>query len=295
MPESTIAQILYLLNKPFLHIGQTPITIGGIASAFLVVIAAYFLSAFTQRILLGRLTNRLHLTSGMAYAARRLIHYTIILLGIIVAAQCVGLNFGSLAVVFGFLSVGIGFGLQNVTSNFMAGLIMLLEQPISVGDFISVETQIGKVTQINMRSTVIQTLDNISIIIPNSKLIENNVINWSHTDPQIRIHCPVGVAYGSDVKSVKSALLNAVRGLDAILEKPAPEVRLIQFGESSLDFELLVWTDSPEKQFFLKSQINFAVEEALRAAQIRIPFPQRDLHIVSTPDGSKGGAGNLPA
>ena len=283
MQAGTFEQLLHWLNNPFLHIGQTPLTLGGILSALFVVGAAFMLSAVTQRIFLEGVTRKFNLSSGLTYAMRRLLHYIIVFLGIMLGAQCVGLNLGSLAVVFGFLSVGIGFGLQNVTSNFIAGLILLLEQPISVGDFISVEGQIGKVVQINMRSSVIQTLDNISIIIPNSKFIENHVVNWSHTDPIIRSHCPVGVAYGSDITAVRTALLQAAEEVDGILKSPAPEVRFQQFGDSSLNFELLAWTSNPEKQFLLKSQINCAIDAAFRKADIKIPFPQRDLHLQMSP------------
>lgn len=283
MDSGTLEKISRLINSPFLHIGQTPVTLGGVASAIFVVMAAFFISAIVQRVFLKQVKQRFNLTSGMSYALSRFLHYGVVFLGVMLASQCVGLNFGSLAVMFGFLSVGIGFGLQNVTSNFIAGLILLLEQPISVGDFINVEGQIGKVVQINMRSSVIQTLDNISIIIPNSKFIENHVINWSHTDPQVRVHCPVGVAYGSDVELVRKTLLESAESSDGILKTPAPEVRFLKFGDSSLDFELLVWTDKPERQFLLRSQLNYLIDAAFRKADIKIPFPQRDLHLQLSP------------
>jgi small-conductance mechanosensitive channel len=173
--------------------------------------------------------------------------------------------------------------MQNITSNFIAGLILLLEQPISIGDFISVENQIGKVTHINMRSTVIQTLDNISIIIPNSKFIENPVINWSHEDPLVRMRCPVGVAYGSDTALVRETLLQSAASVPGVLKSPVPEVHFLNFGDSSLDFELLVWTDHAEKQSALRSQINYAIDAAFRKADIQIPFPQRDIRLQMTP------------
>ena len=188
-----------------------------------------------------------------------------------------------MAVVFGFLSVGIGFGLQNVTSNFISGLILLVERPISVGDFVSVEGQVGKVLQINMRSTIIMTLDNLAIIVPNSKFVENNVINWSFQDTKVRIHCPVGVAYESDVAKVKETLLSVAKAHPDIVEYPSPEVRFLEFGSSSLNFDLLVWTDEANKQYLLKSQINYAIDEAFRKANIRIPFPQQDLYLQMTP------------
>lgn len=283
MDSVTLDKALHYINSPFLHIGQTPVSLGGIASALLVILLSFFVSALVQRSASGRLARKLNLSAGMSYVFNRFIHYFIIFWGLLLAAQCVGLNFGSMAVLFGFLSVGIGFGLQNITSNFISGIILLLERPISVDDFVSVENQIGRVTQINMRASVIQTLDNVSIIIPNSKFIEGPVINWSHRDPHIRIHCPVNVAYGSDVEKVREVLMKAAVELDGILGKPLPEVRFKGFGDSSLDFELLAWTDHPEKQFSLQSKLNFAIDAAFRAEKIQIPFPQRDLHIQMTP------------
>jgi len=146
-----------------------------------------------------------------------------------------------------------------------------------------VDGQIGRVTDIKMRSTVIQTLDNISIIVPNSKFIESPVTNWSYSNPMIRLHCPVGVAYGSDVSKVKSALLAVAGGEEQVLKSPAPEVRFISFGDSALNFELLVWTGNPESQFALQSRLNYAIDAAFREGDIRIPFPQRDLHLQLSP------------
>lgn len=271
------------LNMPLIHIGQTPVTLGGIGSAMLVMLIAFILSAFLQRIFNKKLTQKLKLTPGMSYALHRILHYVIILIGLILAAQCVGLNLGSLAVVFGFISVGIGFGLQNITSNFISGLILLVEQPVSVGDFVNVDNQVGRVTNIRMRSTVIVTIDNVSIIVPNSKFVENQVVNWSYDDPRVRIHCPVGVAYGSDVPKVKEVLLDVAKKNPDVLQSPAPEVRFLEFGASSLNFDLLIWTGEPEKQFILHSSINYAIDQAFRAANIKIPFPQMDLHMQMTP------------
>jgi len=272
-----------LVNAPLFHIGQTPVTLGGVGLAILIFVGSLFVSAVVQRIIGVRLSKNLNLSSGISYALQRMLHYLIICLGIVLAAQCIGFNLGSLAVAFGFLGVGVGFGLQNITSNFIAGLILLLERPIGVDDFVSVEGQMGTVVNINMRSTIIRTLDNVSIIVPNSKFVENPVINWSHGDPKVRIHCPVGVAYGSDVSKVKETLLSVARANSKVLQYPEPEVRFLEFGDSSLNFMLYVWMDNPEKQFFLHSEINYAIDEAFRKAGIHIPFPQRDLHLQMTP------------
>lgn len=272
-------EILRWINIPIIHIGQAPLTLGGMASAAVVFMFFLFLSGFLQKILTNRFAAKWKLDSGMSYALSRIVHYSMIVIGAIMASQCIGLNLGSLAVLFGFLSVGIGFGLQNVTSNFIAGLILLLERPINVNDRISIEGQVGKVLQINMRTTIIETGDNVAIIVPNSKFIESSVVNWSYGNPRVRVHVPVGVAYGSDTARVKKILLDIAAKNPLALSDPAPEVLFMQFGESSLDFELLVWVPDPTQQIPVRNDINFAIDAAFREAGIEIPFPQRDLHL----------------
>ncbi len=279
----TFEQIVQWVNLPILHIGSTPVTFGGIGSAVFIFILALIVSMILQRIIAAQIAKKLKLSSGITYTFQRMVHYCIVFFGIILAAQCVGLNFGALAVTFGFLGVGIGFGLQNMTANFISGLIILFERPISVNDFVSIQNQVGTVVNISMRSTVIKTLDNVSIIVPNSEFIENQVTNWSYGDTRVRIHCPVGVAYGSDVEQVKRVLLSVVDKHDEILKDPSAHVLFKNFGSSSLDFELLVWTDMPQKQFLLQSEINYSIERAFREAGIRIPFPQQDIHLQMTP------------
>lgn len=283
MQPLTLESVRDFIIAPIIYIGQTPVTLGGIGSAIFVVLASLFISAVVQRAVLTRLKGKLKIESGMLYALGRILHYAIIVMGVVLASQCVGLNLGSLAVVFGFLSVGIGFGLQNVTSNFISGIIVLLERPISVGDFVKVDDQVGTVVDIRIRSTVINTRDNVHIIVPNSKFIENHVINWSHGDPRVRVNIPASVAYGSDVPLVKKLLLEAAAAHKDVLKDPAPEVRFTTFGASSLDFVLFAWLADPEFQAALKSDLNFAINEAFRKAGITIPFAQTDLHLQMSP------------
>lgn len=280
--DSFFETLIFWTNKPIVYVGGTPITLGSVGLGLMVFVASLVLSAVLRRLITLRFKKSLHFSDAMAYAVQRIVHYTIIVLGLILATQFVGINLGSLAVMFGFLGVGIGFGLQNLTSNFIAGLILLIERPIGVGDFISIEDKMGIVSNVNMRATVINTLDNVSIIVPNAKFIENQVTNWAYGDTRVRIHCPVGVAYGSDIPKVKGALLEVARNHPDVLRSPAPDVWFLQFGNSSLDFDLLVWTDKPEKQYLLRSQINYAIDEAFRRENITIPFPQHDVHLKLT-------------
>jgi potassium-dependent mechanosensitive channel len=193
--------------------------------------------------------------------------------------QIWGLDISSLAILVSALGVGIGFGLQDIAKNFGSGLVLVFERPIQVGDFIEVGEFQGTVERIGARSTLIRTLDQISIIVPNSRFLEQEVINWSHDNPVSRIHLPVGVAYGSDIEAVRSALLESARNHPKILSTPQPQVFFKGFGDSSLDLELLVWTAEPSKQVLIKSDLYFRMEALLRQKQVEIPFPQRDLHL----------------
>jgi len=201
--------------------------------------------------------------------------------GISVALNVLSIDLSALAVVAGGLGIGIGFGLQNVVANFVSGLVLLLEQPIRIHDRVTVENVEGNVVDIHFRSTTIVTNDNIAIIVPNSQFINQSVTNWSHGDPTIRVHVPVGVAYGSDVELVTRILEDVAAKADHVLNHPAPEVRFNEFGDSSLNFELLVWSDDPPGHLKLRSRLNYSIDAEFRRNGIEIPFPQRVVHIDS--------------
>ena len=213
------------------------------------------------------------------YVVLRITGYAVWVLGIIVALDLLNIDLTALAVVAGGLGIGIGFGLQSVVSNFVSGLVLLLEQPIRIHDRITVENVEGNVADIHFRSTTIITNDNIAIIVPNSQFINQTVTNWSHGDPTIRMHVPVGVAYGSDVGRVTRILEEVAANTDHVLKSPSPEVRFNEFGDSSLNFELLAWSDDPPGHLKLRSELNYAIDAAFRQNGIEIPFPQRVVHI----------------
>lgn len=282
--ENQTESIFTLLNRPIVHIGETPVTFGGIGTAIVVFFVTLIISSIVQKIIFSRLKKSGKMNLSMIFALNRILHYVILVVGVVLASQCIGLNFGTLAVAFGFLGVGVGLGLQNLTSNFVSGLILLIERPIGIGDWVDIDGKIAEVKTINMRATVVRTLDNVTVIIPNAKFIENNVINWSVEDPRVRLHCPVGVAYGSDVDKVKKILVGVAHEHGNILKEPAPEVRFLEFGDSSLNFDLLIWTDCPQSQIALRSDVNFMIDRAFRENAVQIPFPQRDVHIKMTPE-----------
>ncbi|PCI38321.1 MAG: mechanosensitive ion channel protein MscS [Elusimicrobia bacterium] len=271
-----------LITGPIFSLGDTPVSVMSIVIAGAIIAAGATLSHLLQKFLRSQFSSKLSFDRGLGYALSRILHYVMIAVSLLVALQSIGVNLTSLTVLGGFFGVGLGFGLQNVTSNFISGIILLFEQPIRVGDKVTVQNYIGTVKDIGLRSTVIDTFDNIRLILPNSVFIEQPVINWSHGDPKIRLHVPFGVAYGSDIDAVREAALSVAKK-DDVMTGPRPEVRFLGFGDSSLDFELLVWILDPRKQFHTKSRIFFDLEKAFREADIEIPFPQRDLHVRSAP------------
>jgi small-conductance mechanosensitive channel len=246
------------------------------------LIAVFWFSSRTKRFLFNRFLVKSGLDRALQYAIAQIVSNLVLVIGIFIVLENTGIHLGALTVFAGAVGVGVGFGLQNIASNFISGLVILAERPITIGDRVEVAGVVGQVQQIRARSTVILTNDNIAMIVPNSKFIDSPVTNWTYSDPRVRFRVPIGVAYGSDVNKVREALIAAGRSNSHVLEDPAPSVFLKQFGESSIDFELVVWSsEMSHRPSRFKSDLNFAIEEKLRGAGIEIPFPQRDLHIRS--------------
>jgi potassium efflux system protein len=262
--------------------------------ATLVFTVAHYISVGLKQRFLGRLG----LDLGTQESTAAIFKYVLTLLGILLVLPFSGLNLSSLAVIAGAVGLGIGFGLQNLSNNYISYLAILLERPIQIGDLVEVDNLLGTVEHIGPRATVLRTLDRIFVIVPNSRFTESKVVNWSYRDPRCRIHIPVGVAYGSDTKVVTEALLAVARGNPRVLTNPPPQVWLRSFGPSSLNFELLVWINRPQDQFVLISELNFAIEAEFRRRGIRIPFPQQDIHIRSLEGlvslSRNGGSRSLP-
>lgn len=236
------------------------------------------------------LRSRLLVVTGMNRGAQEaiaiVIQYSLIFIGTIVLLQVWGLDLSSLTILASAFGVGIGLGFQEIAKNFASGIVLLFERPIQVGDFIEVGKYQGIVERIGARSTIIRTLDRLSIIVPNSRFLEGELINWDHYNPVSGLRLPVGVAYGSDVEAVRKTLLEAATAVyPDVLKVPPAQVLFLGFGNSSLDFELRVWIAQPNKQVMIKSELYFKIEALFRDRKIEIPFPQRDLHLRS---------GNLP-
>ncbi|HWP81023.1 MAG TPA: mechanosensitive ion channel domain-containing protein [Bacteroidota bacterium] len=233
-----------------------------------------------RRWIANRLLVKTSIHIGRRQAIATIVHYLVVVVGLLIVLQTAGIDLTTFNVFAGAIGIGVGFGLQNIANNFISGLIILFEQPIKIGDRIEVGEVEGDVTSIGARSTTVVTNDNISIIIPNSKLISENVINWSHNDNKVRFKIPVSVAYGTDVRLVEMVLLEVAHENKDVLEAPAPAVRFIEFGDNGLAFELRAWTDTlTHRKGLLISNLNFAIHEKFKEHKIEIPFPQRDIHI----------------
>ena len=244
--------------------------------------AVFWISSRTKRFLFHRFLAKSGLDRSLQYAIAQIVSNIVLIVGIFIVLDNAGIHLGTLTVFAGAVGVGVGFGLQNIASNFISGLVILAERPITIGDRVEVAGIVGQVQQIRARSTVIMTNDNIAMIVPNTKFIDSPVTNWTYGDPRVRFRLPVGVAYGSDVNKVRDALIAAAREHPAALTDPAPNAYLDKFGESTIDFELIVWSrEMSYRPRRFKSDLNFLIEKHLREAGIEIPNPQRDLHIRS--------------
>lgn len=270
------------LDFPLLKAGGVQFTIGHLIELVVLLFLVWFGEKIFRRVFLTRVLERSRLRPSVKFAITQIGRYTFLVLGVYLSLQAVEINLSSLAFLAGALGVGVGFGLQNIVSNFISGLIILAEQPIALGDRVEVSGAMGRVTEISLRSTTVVTNDNICIIVPNSNLITGTVINWSHGDPTVRTRLPVGVAYGTDIEKVRDLLLEVAAAEPDILKSPQPEVLFVGYGDSSINFELAVWsTVVGERPLRFKSRLYYAMHKTLEAHKIEIPFPQRDLHLRS--------------
>ena len=272
-------RIWHYLDDPY-HIGSVDVSITRLIEGILIFALALLASRTLSALLQRRIAKRAYLDPGLRYTMGRLTQYLIVAIGLLLALKAAfSLDLTSIAVLFTALSVGIGFGLQYIAADIASGFILLFERPVRVGDRITIGEDEGDVQSINLRTTVVATNDRISIIVPNSKLVSQRLINWSYGDPRARISIPVGVAYGSDIELVTKTLLAAAEKVDNLLRDPAPKVQFLKFGDWSLDFRLLVWTNRPRLHTQIRSDINYRIEKLFRHAGIEIPFPQTELRL----------------
>ena len=258
--------------------GRITVSISSVILGGVVVILTLTIARYSSTFVEGRLKKRSHIDPGLRYTICRLIRYCIITIGLLVAVkQAFQVDLTSIAVVFTALSVGIGFGLQYLAADIASGFILLFERPIRVGDRITIGEDEGDVESINLRTTIVSTNDRIAIIIPNSKLVSQRVVNWSYADPRARISIPISVADDSDSDLVTRSLLEAAQGVENVLPDPEPRVQLMNFGAYSLDFRLLVWTKQPRRHPQIRSDINYRIYKIFKERNIRNPYPTQQM------------------
>jgi len=274
LPEATAG--IYSLG---LSLGTLRISTGMIVTLAGTIYGVFLTSRILPKVLLDETVSGRKLSRGVQRSIGQLIRYVIIFIGFLLTFIILGYDFTKLTIILGGLGVGIGFGLQGVVNNFVSGLILLFERPLTEGDTIMIGTDWAQIEKIGLRATIVRTFDEADLIIPNADLINNQVTNWTLTNRQIRLRVPVGVAYGSDVSLVVETILACAREQKEVVKSPAPQVLFINLGDSSLNFELRVWIQDIDGMMLVKSALYHAIERKFREVNIVIPFPQQDVHL----------------
>lgn len=285
MPEisNVISSLWSALNFPLITLGKTTISLWIILFNISMIVGFLVVSIKIRNWLLESLSKRKGFNVSNWRAAITLGYYVLLVVGLIGILQTTGLDLSIFTVLTGAIGIGVGFGLQTIFSNFISGIIILLEKPLKLGDRIEVGNVSGNVHNISVRATTIITNDNVAIIVPNSDFISKQVINWSHSGSTVRISISMSVAYDSDPELIEKLLLEVAANEPGVLKNPIPTVRLTEFGENGLIFNLLVWTSEySDKMGALKSLLNFSVLKTFKASGVRIPFPQREVRIIES-------------
>lgn len=277
--QRLIAQLTESFTAKTIPLGSAPISVLDIFRVLVLVLIVTVIARIISNLLKQRILQETGINRGVQEAIAVLLRYSLIFIGCIVVLQASGINLSSLTLLASALGVGAGLGLQNIVKDIGSGLILVFERPIQVGEFVQIGEHIGTVERIGARSAEIRTVDQVSVIVPNSKFLETEVINWSHRNPISRIRIPVSVAYESDPKQVNDLLIAVGRQHPDVLATPPVQVLFRKFGDSAFQFELLVWISQPSRQFIIQSELLFKLVKALRQESIEIPFPQRDVHI----------------
>ncbi|HKN83385.1 MAG TPA: mechanosensitive ion channel domain-containing protein, partial [Pyrinomonadaceae bacterium] len=268
-----ISRIWFYLTQPF-TLGRITVSVSSFVIGVLVIILTIFLARTLSTVIERRLAKRTHIDLGLRYTICRLVRYFVTTVGLLVALnQAFAVDLTSIAVLFTALSVGIGFGLQYIAADIASGFILLFERPIRVGDRITIGDDEGDIESINLRTTVVSTNDRIAIIVPNSKLVSQRVINWSYGDPRARIAIHIGVAAESDIDLVTKTLIESAKDVEYVLTDPPPRVQFLDFGDYALNFRLLVWTKQPRRNIQIRSDINYRIARLFRDRNIVIPYP----------------------
>lgn len=288
VPLKDIWTLIYNLLTS-ISVGGVTISIADIVEAIIVFAVTLILFRLGKQLLRNTILPQTRMDAGAQYSIAAIFGYVGIVTAVILSATALGIDFQNLIIIAGALSVGIGFGLQNIANNFISGLILLFERPIKVGDLIEIGDTLGHVTHINVRRTEVETFQRAEVMIPNSELVATSVINWTHSDRNARVEINVGVAYGSNTELVRATLLKAAAKVDRIVNWPMPDVLFLDFGDSSLNFQLRCFTSDVSSRISTASALRFEIDRLFREAGIEIPFPQRVLHMASSPQDDNQG------
>lgn len=279
------ASLWIVLDYPLFKLGKSSITLWAIVLNLLLLVSFFVITGRLKSWLLSSLSKKKGVNISNWRAAITLGYYALLGLGLVGILQTTGLDLSFFTVLTGAIGIGVGFGMQTIISNFVSGIILLLEKPLKLGDRIEIGEVSGNVHNISVRATTIITNNNVAIIVPNSDFISKQLINWSYSGHTVRISISVPVAYDSDPELVQKLLLEVAKNQPGVLETPAATVRLSKFGDSGLVFDLLVWTQEyADRMGALRSLLNFAVLKSFKENKIRIPYPQMDLHILKDPE-----------
>ena len=272
-----------ILNIVVLSLGDNKLTVGGIVLASLLIVLGFFLARWLEKKLTSRLVER-KVKAEVVHLIRRIFYILVVVILVITALGLLNVPLAAFAFISGALAIGVGFGAQNIINNFISGWILMWERPIRIGDWVEIGEDIGVVEEINTRSTRLKRIDGVHLLLPNSKLLEDTVINWTRVDNILRSVVRVGVSYSSDVVVVKSLLDKVVHAHEGILTKPEPQVIFEDFGDSSLVFDVYFWIDMSEGRSLrgTRSELRFEIAKIFEENGIVIAFPQQDVHI----DGS---------
>jgi len=289
-----LTQRLTSILEAHVGYGTVHVSLGDVLAFGVVVWVTVQLSRAVRALLEEDVFARVRLGHGVALALSSLVHYAILLVGFMVGLGALGIDLTRITIIAGAVGVGVGFGLQNIVNNFVSGLILLFERPIQVGDSVQLGTLTGEVKRIGIRSSTVRTFEGAEVIVPNASLVSDQVTNWTLSDRMRRIDLDIGIAYGTDPKRVIDLLSAVARANPGVLPDPAPIVLFLGFGDSALNFQLRAWTARFEEWLRTRSELGVAVQAALKAEGIDIPFPQRDVRIVREPDEPREPA-SLPA
>jgi small-conductance mechanosensitive channel len=258
--------------------GSSKLTIGSLALFLLAILISWAFGKIFSIVLYRALKNR-KVENGKAFAITQILRYILYAIFFVFSLQILNLNLSGLLLGASALLIGVGIGLQQIFYDLFSGLLMLIERKVKVGDFVDIDGMVGRVDKIDMRTSVVRNIDNISVIVPNSKLISENVTNWSSNRGLARFKVVVRVVYGSDVEKVKTLLIECAKQHEKVLNKPMPMVQFKEFGESSMNFHLLFWSVHFREIDIIKSDLHFAINDSFIAHKIQIAYPQLDVHL----------------